>query len=228
MQQIRAVGAMSIHQLIASVKAHKEEAKLYRDEEAYEEAIEALKEAVAWIDESDWERRSDIEVADQKTVAWHLADCLGMMGGNARRLGRLEEALKYFKRGGIYEIDRRFEINSSYNLVNAIVIPIENRIKSASEQKEALAQAVSVLQDQVFGKRRMDRWAWADLGQCLLLLGDRRGAKDAYLRFMELGDEESVKSAKNVLNKLHKPLKDVDEEIADAIVEGISQLEKGT
>jgi tetratricopeptide (TPR) repeat protein len=164
--------------------------------------------------------------ADQKKIAWHLADCLGMKGGNHRRLNEVDFAMTCFRRGRRYEEDARFAVNSSYNLVNEITLPIEQRAKTAADQKEALQRAGGALERQVRGDRRVDRWAWADLGECRLLMGDAKGAREAYDRFVEIGDPDSTRSAVTVLHKLTKALAEQDEGTSRIVSQVAKELEE--
>jgi len=151
-----------------------------------------------------------------------------MIGGNYRRLKRFEDAISDFERGRQYEEDGRFEVNSSYNLINEIVLPIEEGMKTAADQRGKLQAAAAVLEQQVRGGRRRDRWAWADLGECLLLLGDLERARSAYDEFISLGDTDSIKSARAVLQRLCAVLVESDGEAAVNVDSGLQQLERAT
>ena len=61
-------------------------------------------------------------------------------------------------------------------------------------QRPFIEKAVSALSRQVRGERRSDRWAWADLAQCQLLLGDQAGTLQSYGRVRDLGDDDTVAS----------------------------------
>jgi tetratricopeptide (TPR) repeat protein len=223
---------LSLGELIEEVAILKDEAKLFRDSRDYDGAISALQVAVDLIDESGWEKadstapRSELD----RKVAWHLADCLGMQGGNYRRNKELERAIECFTRGAIYEQDARNRISSSYNTVNAIVAPIEAGMRGATSQEKALRQAVATLEYQMFdpemaeASRRLDRWAWADLGQCKLLLGDLDGAEAAYQRFKELGDLSSIRSSREVLTSIHNALQAQGDQKAAVVAAGINRF----
>jgi tetratricopeptide (TPR) repeat protein len=223
---------LSLGELIEEVAILKDEAKLLRDSRDYDGAIAALQIAVDLIDGSGWERvDSTAPLTDlHRKVAWHLADCLGMQGGNYRRNKQLDRAIECFTRGAIYEQDARTRISSSYNTVNAIVAPIEAGMRDASSQERALRQAVATLEYQIFdpemaeASRRLDRWAWADLGQCKLLLGDLDGAEAAYQRFKELGDLSSARSSREVLVSIHNALEAKGDQKAAVVAAGINRI----
>lgn len=215
--------------LTSRVKARKEEAKDYRDEGDIPAAIQVLEEAVTLLRNSPLhaglQQGSGPATPSEKTLASHLADCLGMIGGNLRRLDRLVEALKHFELGRVYEEEDRLDVNSSYNLVNAISLPLEMRSKTATEQREALLRAIAAIDRQVRGERRSDRWAWADLGQCQLLLGDASAARGSYQRVITLGDAETIRSVLTVLRRLLGAVADSDPKVGEVLRQGIEFIE---
>ncbi|MFI5010836.1 MAG: hypothetical protein ACHQAY_00665 [Hyphomicrobiales bacterium] len=216
-------------ELITEVEILKNEAKLARDDADYAGAIDALREAIDLT--SGWRQglpaAGELDETDRK-IAWHLADCFGMLGGNYRRSGKVDEAIECFEQGRVYELDARFHVASSYNTVNAIVAPIEAGLRDASSQSGALRAAIKMLEGQIFdpstASRRLDRWAWADLGQATLLLGDLEASRDAYRRFVELSDAASIKSSRDVLRSLHRSLVEKQDDKASVVEAGIAFL----
>jgi tetratricopeptide (TPR) repeat protein len=234
---------MDLKRLITDVEILKNEAKLARDANQVDEAIDLLTEAVGEIEESGWKPHpAGVDGLDEqdRTMAWHYADCLGMLGGNfrrkaqqtdaSRRVQLLKQAIACFERGRTYEQEPNYRIASSYNTVNAIVAPIEGQLEIASSQTAELERAVAMLRLQVSdpksATRRLDRWAWADLGQCQLLLGDEVGARTTYQRFIELSDLATIQSALKVLHSIGAALKAMhDDFTAQSVANGIQQLE---
>lgn len=213
--------------LLAKINEHVELAKASRDDGDFEDAIDELQLAVALIDRSNWNYEESSGLAGEADqIASRLADCLGMLGGNQRRLNRFDDALASFVRGRQIEEDRRYAINSSYNMVNAITLPIEIGTATAREQREALVRAVEALDFQTTrGSRRVDSWAWADYGQCALLLGDLGRATIAYSEFKRLSSDDALSSHINVLSRIRNALKSRDEEAARLVHEGIAMLD---
>ena len=212
----------------ARVKARKEEAKDCRDAGDLKGAVDVLTQTVTMLKASRWyaSMLDSAEVGEgEKAVAAHLADCLGMLGGNHRRMKSLELALAAFEEGSRWEGDDRLDVQSSYNLVNEIVLPLEMGRSTATEQRNRLRIAVDAIGRQVHGARRNDRWAWADLGQCQLLLDDLPGARTSYARVRSLGDADTLRSVLPVLQKLKDALRDErDAAIAEALGAGIAEL----
>jgi len=191
--------------LLARAKRDKEEAKDHRDNGDITAAVTVLEETVKALDASPLAAELETATAPSKPMrelAAQLADCLGMLGGNYRRLGRLKEAQTAFERGRVYEESPSLEVMSSYNLVNAITLPIESDAEAWEAQRPFIEKAVVALSRQVRGERRSDRWAWADLAQCQLLLGDEAGALQSYDRVRDLGDDDTLASATAVLERL--------------------------
>ena len=212
-----------ISSLVSRVKLRKEQAKDFRDDGDVASAIETLEDALSMLEASPLFQK-DLEIirtptVPQKTLAFHLADCLGMKGGNHRRLDQLSSALTCFERGRGYEESEWLNVPSSYNLVNAIVLPLESGTRT-TELRNQLTSAVTTIQRQVNGERRNDRWAWADLGECQLLLGDLAEARKSYKRLRELGDADTVQSVVAVLRRLAGAIGQSEPMVADALRDG--------
>ena len=161
-----------------------------------------LEETVKALDASPLAAELETATAPSKPMrdlAAQLADCLGMLGGNYRRQGRLKEAQAAFERGRVYEESPSLEVLSSYNLINAITLPIESDAQAWEAQRPFIEKAVSALSRQVRGERRSDRW---NLAQCQLLLGDQAGTLQSYGRVRDLGDDDTVASVTAVLERL--------------------------
>jgi tetratricopeptide (TPR) repeat protein len=191
--------------VVARAKSRKEEAKDLREEKNVAAAVQLLERAVALLTDAAVAVRLDDAVAPGKPMrdlATQLADCLGMLGGNYRRLGALERARDCFERGRRYEESPLLMVMSSYNAVNAIVTAILSQAGDPDTQRGKLQSAVAVISRQVRGERRSDQWAWADLALCHLLLGDRDAALRSYARMRDLGGDGAMRSIVPVLDEL--------------------------
>ena len=215
-----------IARLNLQVKLHKEEARALRDEGDLAGAIDALQDVVTMLTASpfyaDLLSSSQPALPAEKILAMHLADCLGMIGGNYRRLNHLDEALASFERGRTFEEADRLDVSSSYNLVNAVTLPLEMEARTAAQQHDLLRRAVASIDRQVRGERRNDRWAWADLGQCQLLIGDLESASKSYQRVRALGTEDTMASIVAVLRRLAGALEARDPQVAAWLREGVA------
>jgi tetratricopeptide (TPR) repeat protein len=217
-----------ISRLISVAKLRKEEAKDFRDGGDFKSAIEVLEDAIADLDRSPLSNcllETDVPSEPQKQLAFQLADCLGMLGGNYRRLDQFQKALDAFTRGRAIEESEKLGVASSYNMVNAFTLPLEISGQISSQEKAALVRAVVAIQRQVkLEERRNDRWAWADLGECQLLLGDVEGARTSYKRVRELGNPDTRASVATVLKRLLKAL-EADPKASEALKQGIEWMQ---
>jgi tetratricopeptide (TPR) repeat protein len=217
-----------ISRLTSIAKLRKEEAKDFREDGEIESAINVLADAIETLGQSPLSNRlleTDTPSGPQKNLAFHLADCLGMLGGNHRRLNQFTEALAAFSRGRAIEESEKLQVPSSYNMVNAITLPLEIDKKMSLEQEAALVRAIAAIQRQVkLEERRNDRWAWADLGECQLLLGDLQNAETSYKRARELGNADTVASVVAVLRRLQNALES-NPKVSQALKQGIEWMQ---
>jgi tetratricopeptide (TPR) repeat protein len=217
--------------LNSTSKLRKLQAKNLRDDDDVPGAVRVLLSAIQELESNclkNWESEVDhIPAAvpvQVQAVAFQLADCIGMLGGNYRRLNRLEDAQIQFDRGSRLEAEPAFGIMSSYNTVNAVTLPLECGMLSVADQTDELRRAVGTIERQVRGVRRPDRWAWADLGQCHVLLGDVERAIGCYRHALMLGDDATVQSIRPVLERLRAALTPRDAAAAERIAQVLQAL----
>jgi tetratricopeptide (TPR) repeat protein len=214
-----------VERLITDAKLAKEQAKDLRDEGDYAGAVAVLVRIIEQM--STLAPATDGPAPSTETeqrLATQLADCLGMLGGNLRRAGELKAAQEAFERGRRYEESARLQVASSYNLVNAITLPLESSAATPAELADSLGEAIAAIERQVSGERRRDRWAWADLAQCRLLLGQLDEALRNYHQAFMLGDDETMSSIVRVLLRLRDALSEKDAQSADLLDTVIGQL----
>jgi tetratricopeptide (TPR) repeat protein len=221
---------MEIIRLETLAKAAVEEAKDLRDDDNVPGAIKVLRDIVKKLNESPLAAEVGADGPAGQPVqrlAKQLADCIGMLGGNYRRIGELERAQKAFERGRVYEQSSRLKVDSSYNLVNAITLPLESRpgVKAADLADE-LRAAIEAIKRQVEGNRRTDRWAWADLAECRLLLGELDEALRNYERARDLGNQDTIRSIVDVLERLRLAMHQSDPGTAANLSEAMAFLRR--
>jgi hypothetical protein len=222
----------TLAQVLEEVRVLMEEAKIDREQgpQGIRGAIEQLKIASKMLERTGWDAglkpQSDPS-PEQKLAAAQMADCQGMIGGNLRRVEEFAQALVHFKKGRKLEEDERFEIESTYNVGNALSVAIELGSKPTfPSMRSTLKNALAAMKRRTEGTRHRDRWAWADQGQCCLLLGDFDAARHAYGRFLELGDRKStIDTVLPVLRKLHTAIDALEDATAGVVQDGIGFLE---
>lgn len=217
---------MRVDEVLDRVRRLKQSAKTHVRFEAYSEALDDLQRAISLLEEAggEWldptsptpEPPAGLERAYE--LADELADCLGMQGGTLRRQGGIAQALASYTAGSRFELDEKFGVMKSYNTVNALKMALLGETAIASDRIPSVDEAIELISKQVAGARRMDRWAWADLGDCYLLKGGSGDeALTAYGRFIQLADDESVESAHQVLGKLAEELSSREDSRAAAV-----------
>jgi hypothetical protein len=70
-------------------------------------------------------------------------------------------------------------------------------------------------------------WAWADLGDCLALIGQVEDARRAYLSFISKAELKSPERTLNVLKDIAMKLKDSSDPGAARLQVAIETLERG-
>jgi tetratricopeptide (TPR) repeat protein len=217
-----------IQRLLKIAKLAKAEAKDLRDDNDITDAIGILQRAIERLEKSQLAGKLDVHQPGEpvRRFAAQLADLLGMLGGNYRRAGELKLAQETFDRGKVYEQSTSLGVDSSYNLVNSITLPLESGKVSAVDLRNDLQRATEALERQVSGTRRTDRWAWADLAECRLLNGERDQAFKDYERVRDLGDEETIRSVVTVLERLANAVQTSDPATADNLDAAIKLLRK--
>jgi tetratricopeptide (TPR) repeat protein len=193
--------------------------------EDYGEALESLQQAVDLLDET--LRRDGLETDERRALGRTIADCLGMAGGNSRRLGKLQDAVNFYRRGYGYEADPMYGIVDSYNLTNWIVLRILSGEVEVAELSGDVANGVRVIEEQVGGTRRDQWWAWADLGLVSLLAGDYDRAQRAYERFRSAGARaQDYHSTLAVLTQLEPIVRKQSVTLANAFAQATAYLEE--
>ena len=194
----------------------------YRKSGREEDAIKAfdagsglLRQAISMLKDLDGQVSSD------------LAGAYGERGGLLRRIGdaRLEDALKAYAAGARLEAD--FNLPSTYNRLNAIKLRVllgKNKLIDLQDELKELADSIdqSIRNDPDV---RKSGWAYADLGDCLALLGQLGDAKDAYAAFISKGERKSPETTLAVLSELAEKMGEFGDPDADRVSGAAEWLE---
>jgi tetratricopeptide (TPR) repeat protein len=169
--------------------------------QAYEKAVSLLDEALEGITKHQVEQDSRFGGPNVSAAA-DKADMLGMRGGLLRRMGRLAEALASYTRGA--EIEHDNELPVTYNRVNAIKLVLIMGVGTIGGLYDELQGLRVTLESRLSADERVadDAWAWADLGDIRLLLGDDLEAASAYRTFAAKARTDSPAATLSVLGQL--------------------------
>jgi len=207
---VAAGGVGWVAQCVANAKRAKSDALARRQEGDLDGAISVLKRTVEDLSaaRNTVMRQGGFGMRGDRLLAEQLADSLGMLGGNLRRQDAFVDALDCLLRGSALELDKRLALHSSYNLVNAVTLPLERSDSPVvvADQRTALEDAVMAIDRQLMGPRRNSRWAWADIGQCQVLLGFEDQGLASYQRARDLGDAGTVATMSEALKRLRDAL----------------------
>jgi tetratricopeptide (TPR) repeat protein len=211
---------------LTRVKRLKDSAKVNRNFDDYNDALDDLKEAIKILKEVD----EDSEVSEDSDylAALHreLADCYGMEGGIYRRLAMKEDSRAFLEKSAeMYMKGKDYEIDDSYNLTNSVVISIMLDPGNLEKEQKTMREGIQKIQEQVRGKRRDQWWAWADLGLFNLLVDDYHAAFSAYTKFTQLGPRvQDYESTLLVLEDLRRTLQETESPLARSIALSIEKI----
>ncbi len=227
--------AMPTHNLLEEVQSLKGSARANTTFGDYEEALTDLNLAIGQL-------RSGLQKIDTQETFYigydrsgllrQLADCYGMAGGVYRRKAKedranLEKSIRMYDSGRELEYDTSCGIQNSYNITNSIAVRIIQNAKCLTTQETEIRKAIRTIQKQVEVKRRDEWWAWADLGQLYLLIGQEKEAFQAYAKFQDAGPRaRDYVSTLTVLEELMQALKPTNPPIAKSIERVIQDLKK--
>lgn len=135
------------------------------------EALKHLHAARTAIEASNWRERFEDGSVPTETlikICGQVIDVYGGIGGLYRRLGDLENAIKWLETGArIESSDEKFH-RFTYNSVNKFVLEVLAERRSELEELRELDHRLQTL---VSRGRKLDEWAWADLAVVNILLG---------------------------------------------------------
>jgi tetratricopeptide (TPR) repeat protein len=174
--------------IVAEAAAARKRANDERNLGHYEEAIRVLQHTVEDL-------QGAIETCpaeERKAIAANLADFMGMLGGLHKRQNDLDAALRAYDTGFRYESDPQFQIKSSYNALNRLVLRLLMSPQSLTtgtipvDVEDQLRNLRASLQASLNGPRKDDCWAAGDLAIVCGLLRDDMGAEAAVRHFESL------------------------------------------
>lgn len=177
--------------------------------EAYREGRTALNEALGLLKARDEMLRaaSPPVPSDAAPYLRELVEIYGALGGLHQRLGALEESRANYAQGAVLE--EKFSLTSTYNRLNAV----KYSLLTGPDSLRSLEPKIQILADFIDMSLRADKtlgdqgWAWADLGDCLALLGRIEEAGKAYATFIAKAEIKSPERTLDVLNEIAAKLR---------------------
>lgn len=149
------------------------------------------------------------------TLAWEVADCLGMLGGALLRQGRTQEAIAIYQQGRDLEQSYADAVHLTYNTVNLFVARLLNGgWQTLLGAEQDLQNVIVRLKSRAAGDGAHDVWNWADLGMCSLLAGDAANALSAYKTAATLGSEDQRKAILAGLQRIEQECQPIPSERA--------------
>jgi tetratricopeptide (TPR) repeat protein len=205
--------------------------------EDYQSGIRALNEAIKFLERhlEDYNKQIELSdkhvkeyrIRDRNEIAEQIANYYGMMGGQFRRDGEIENAIAAYDKGLKYEANPLYQISNSYCLTNSIILRIIQRGKIDNEISRKIQDALSIINEQVLGIRKDDWWARADLGLLYLLNNDQKNSEQSYEKFGQKGasplDYKSVISVLNVISLSLNKNNPKESQLIDSAVNKLSK-----
>jgi tetratricopeptide (TPR) repeat protein len=194
--------------------------------EAYRDGLQVLDAALKLLEVD------EISVADQQpsgelgTVLGELVETFGARGGMLQRLGEVKEASESYSQGALLE--EKYHLPSTYNRLNAI----KYRLLAGNTPLRNLEPKIRDLANHIVSTLETNKslsdsgWAWADLGDCLALLGDLDEARKAYATFVSKAEIKSPERTLDVLKQIASTLTAENDPEADRLQQGIDALQR--
>jgi tetratricopeptide (TPR) repeat protein len=153
-----------------------------------------------------------------------LVETYGALAGMQQRLGLLDEALENYSIGATLE--EQFNLPGTYNRLNAV----RYALITGRDRLHSLTTKIQMLADLIERNVRADKglsdsgWAWADLGDCLALLGRSEEASRAYATFIAKAEIKSPERTLDVLSEIASSLRTSGDPEAQRVLEAVAAL----
>jgi tetratricopeptide (TPR) repeat protein len=204
-------------------KAGREEAAT----EAYGSGLAALDDALGLLKTKDEMLRAASPQLPHDAAPYlrELIEIYGALGGMHQRLGALDKSLASYVAGA--GLEERFGKTSTYNRLNAV----KHSLLTGPDQLRSLEPRIRALADFIDASLRADKslsdrgWAWADLGDCLALLGRTEEAGRAYATFIAKAETKSPERTLDVLKEIAAKLQSKGDPDAPRLVAAIDALQ---
>ncbi len=177
--------------------------------EAYRSGVAALNDALEIFRPASNKlaKMNPPQPGERGTVLGELIEMFGTRGGLLQRLGLLKEAFDSYSEGAVLE--QRFDHPSTYNRLNEVKYSLLRGEKSLRKLEPKIRDLATQIETSLRADQSMSDsgWAWADLGDCLALLGNLEEAARAYLTFISKSETKSPERALDILKEIASKLK---------------------
>jgi tetratricopeptide (TPR) repeat protein len=177
---------------------------------AFDSGVSILRQAIDELTAEAPQIAVAAETLDERSrrVVDELIETYGAQGGLLQRGGSLPDAALSYSQGA--ELERKFAHPSTYNRLNEVKCSLRAGTKPLRDLRDGIESlAEQIKRSLVSGKNSADSgWAWADLGDCLALLGREKEALEAYATFIAKAELKSLKRTSEILQEIAPNLKD--------------------
>jgi tetratricopeptide (TPR) repeat protein len=229
-EAIRPSDALAIARLArkkgeALARAGRQEADVFA---AYDWGVRSIEQALAAIADE----RAALEalpsllpLSPQAALLDQLVESFGVRGGLRQRQGRLLEALESYAAGAALE--DKFQLPSTYNRLNWLKQTLLTKDNvSLDELTPQIETFSNVINDSLNRSQELSAtaWPWADLGDCLALLGRTDESARAYSQFIAKAEIKSPDRALDMLRQIGTRLEERHDPGAQRVQAAIAAL----
>jgi tetratricopeptide (TPR) repeat protein len=197
--------------------------------QAYREGLVALTEALRKLDPM---RKQLVTMepplaADEQTVLNELVETFGSLGGLQQRLGLLKEAYENYSAGG--RLEEQFKLPTTYNRLNAVRCALLTGQYTLRDLEPRITELAVLLEASLRNNQELSDsgWAWADLGDCMALLGRLDDARRAYSTFIAKAEIKSPERTLDLLRNIAFRLEDAADPDAPRLQAAVAVLQSG-
>jgi tetratricopeptide (TPR) repeat protein len=195
---------------------------------AYRSGLDALNEALGMLavprEQLRLESKESVP-ADLREALKELVEVLGALGGMHQRIGSLDEALSSYRDGAALE--EQFGLPTTYNRLNAVKLSLVTGYEPLRAMEAKISDLAGFIESTLRADQKLSDsgWAWADLGDCLALLGRADDAGNAYATFIAKAEIKSPERTLDVLKEVAAKLQSLNDPDVARVLAAIDALQ---
>jgi tetratricopeptide (TPR) repeat protein len=161
---------------------------------------------------------------EQKTVLCEVLEVLGARGEMLQRIWLWQEALESYMEGAYLE--GMFALPSTYNRLNVVNCLLLAGMKRLRECEPQIRELAALIEMNLRANESLSDscGAWADLGDCMALLGNPEEARRAYSTFIAKAEIKSPERKLDVMKDIASKLKELADPDAPRVQTAIDVL----